>query len=423
MRRSRFTSAQAHSRPWLGAALLALALLALAVAVVPAAAADPSPAPVGGVGDAASPSPTPTPTLAWTLTPAKVVYGKSVTAQGTVTPAVEGQTVDIAIDGAVVASATTDAAGAFAAAFVPVAGGAVTATVTADGTTGPTLALSVLPKVVLSAGVSVPWGRGRLVVKVAPASYAGKTAVAVYHHGVRIARLSGYASSGRVVFLVRTPGVDRFPVRVTLAADGGLAAPAPLKATIKAPWHRLVVGSQGRYVRILLSRLAALRFRIPGLTTSLSAACGDSVVAFQKAYSLPRTYVFDGDDWRKLDVAKVIKVRHASPQIHIEIDKTRQILMIVKNGAPYGIIAVSTGATGNTPVGTFHILWKAPSTTTWLGSAILWRTMDFYRDFAMHGYPEVPPYPASHGCVREPIWVADWTYTHSWVGVTVYIYY
>ena len=48
--------------------------------------------------------------------------------------------------------------------------------------------------------------------------------------------------------------------------------------------------------------------------------------------------------------------------------------------------------------------------------------MDFYRNFAMHGYPEVPPYPASHGCVREPVWVADWTYRHSFVGETVYIY-
>jgi lipoprotein-anchoring transpeptidase ErfK/SrfK len=48
--------------------------------------------------------------------------------------------------------------------------------------------------------------------------------------------------------------------------------------------------------------------------------------------------------------------------------------------------------------------------------------MDFYRNFAMHGYPSVPAYPASHGCVREPMWVADWTYQHSWVGETVYIY-
>jgi hypothetical protein len=26
---------------------------------------------------------------------------------------------------------------------------------------------------------------------------------------------------------------------------------------------------------------------------------------------------------------------------------------------------------------------------------------------AIHGYPSVPTYPASHGCVRTPIWVQD----------------
>jgi hypothetical protein len=30
----------------------------------------------------------------------------------------------------------------------------------------------------------------------------------------------------------------------------------------------------------------------------------------------------------------------------------------------------------------------------------------FVGGFAIHGYASVPPYPASHGCVRIPLWVA-----------------
>ena len=41
-------------------------------------------------------------------------------------------------------------------------------------------------------------------------------------------------------------------------------------------------------------------------------------------------------------------------------------------------LPVSSGAGGITPVGNYRILWKAPSTTTWLGSAILYRTMTFH---------------------------------------------
>jgi hypothetical protein len=350
-----------------------------------------------------------------------VVYGQTITAQGTVTPATAGQTVTVAVDGATVASPVTDASGAFSATFVATIGGTVSATLD-DGTAGPPLTLSVAPKVTIKAGTTLPWGVTRLSITVLPASYAGRVTATVYHHGKKVAAAAGHPAAGKLVLRLHTPGVGAFPVRVVTAATQGLVAAPLVKTTLKAPWHRVAVGSRGRYAHILLTRLAALRFRVPGISSSISAAAGDSIVAFQKAYGLPRTYVFGGADWRKLDVARLIKARHKSPATHIEIDKTRQILMIVKGGVPYGIIPVSTGATGNTPVGRFHILWKAPSTTTWLGAAILFRTMDFYGNFAMHGYPEVPPYPASHGCVREPVWVADWTYQHSSVGETVYIY-
>ena len=144
-------------------------------------------------------------------------------------------------------------------------------------------------------------------------------------------------------------------------------------------------------------------------------------MAFQKAYRLSRTYVFNTACWRKLDGAKLIKPKYSSPSTHIEVDKTRQILMVVKGGKPVGIICVSTGATNNTPEGSFHIQQKHPFTTSGFGG-ILVRTMGFIGDFAIHGYSPVPPYPASHGCVREPIWACYWVYDNSFVGEALYIY-
>jgi len=407
---------------FVGIVVVACALAGWAAVGAPQGAASPTAAPALADSGSPSPSPSPTPTaITLHVSKGSVTYGQSVTVSGVVDPVAEGQSVTIAVAGATVKTVVTDVAGAYSATFTPHWGGAVSAAL-ADGTVSPTAALSVKLKVTIATGKSVPWGRGRVIVQVRPGSYAGVVTAKVYHHSRRIATLRKRAAAGRVVFSVRTPGVGRFTVYARAAAVTGLSSPTAVHAAVSAPWRKLAVGSQGRYVKILLTRLAALKFRVPGVSTTLSYAAGDSVVAFQKAYRLSRTYVFDGDDWRKLDVAKVIKARHTSPATHIEIDKTRQILMIVKGGKPLGIIPISSGATGNTPVGTFHILWKAPSTTTWLGSAILWRTMTFYRNFAMHGYPEVPPYPASHGCVREPIWVADWTYQRSWVGETVYVY-
>ena len=48
--------------------------------------------------------------------------------------------------------------------------------------------------------------------------------------------------------------------------------------------------------------------------------------------------------------------------------------------------------------------------------------MTFHTHYAIHGFPSVPAYPASHGCVRIPIWIADWLYQQSPVGERVYVY-
>jgi lipoprotein-anchoring transpeptidase ErfK/SrfK len=64
------------------------------------------------------------------------------------------------------------------------------------------------------------------------------------------------------------------------------------------------------------------------------------------------------------------------------------------------IVPVSTGATGNTPIGLFHVYSKVP------GGAVMYYSNYFIGAFAIHGYVNVPPYPASHGCVRVPMWLA-----------------
>ena len=46
----------------------------------------------------------------------------------------------------------------------------------------------------------------------------------------------------------------------------------------------------------------------------------------------------------------------------------------------------------------------------------------YNRGEAIHGFPSVPRYPASHGCVRTAI--ADARFIYDWVrlGMSVYVY-
>ena len=78
---------------------------------------------------------------------------------------------------------------------------------------------------------------------------------------------------------------------------------------------------------------------------------------------------------------------------------------------------VSTGATGNTPLGEWHVYSKIAG---W--SWVLWYPSYFLRGFAIHGYPSVPAYPASHGCVRVPMWLATSLYAQIPMGSSIFIY-
>jgi len=387
-------------------------------------AAPASPAAVSAASESAAPaveaSPV-TPVLTAALSKASVVFGDEVTVTGTLTPAAGGEVVDITVGGIAAGQATADGTGAYTLTFVPHRSGDVVATLDGDHTVvSDPQALGVKPVATLTHGALVPFLSSTVVVKIAPAAYDGLVVVKVTHKGAVVGTYKARARNGKATLHIPFRGVDGFTLSVVLPAAAGLDSRTVTgKVALRA--RTLSAGSTGPYVKGMLTALMGLKFRVPGLGTSFTSQVKDSVMAFQKAYGLSRTYVFNTACWRKIDGARLVKPRHASPATHLEVDKGRQIAMVVKGGKPYGIICVSTGATNNTPEGTFHIQQKHSFTTSGFGG-ILVRTMGFIGNFAMHGYAPVPPYPASHGCVREPIWACYWMYDQSFVGETLYIY-
>jgi hypothetical protein len=356
--------------------------------------------------------------------PAGVAYGGSVDATGAVTPTEAGLNVTLEeeSDGiwTAVATATTDAAGAYIATFVPTTSGPLRVRLD-TGERSDESPLKVFPAISLGFGKARAFLGVRLHASVQPNTYRDRLRISVRAGGRLLARTTARVLSGLVDKRVPTPWAGRVVVRMTLPAADGLAA-RTISRRIWVAARTLRTGSRGADVRALQRRLARLRVHVPGTGTFFSLRTHDSVIAFQKARGLSRTGVVGTTTWRALGLVRSFHPRYSSPTPHIEVDKRRQILIIVRRGIVTGIIPVSTGATGNTPVGAWRILWKAPATGTWLGSATLYRTMTFHGNFAIHGYYSVPTYPASHGCVRVPIWEADWLYDQSPVGERVYVY-
>src|SRR5205823_2835395 len=144
---------------------------------------------------------------------------------------------------------------------------------------------------------------------------------------------------------------------------------------------------------------------------------------FEKVQGLPRTGSADASFWRRLAEPYVPSPRYLNPADHLEIDKPRQVLFVVRGGRIARIVPVSTaGLPGKfTPVGRFSIIRKGggfdPSPL-----ATLYDPMYFIGGYAIHGNPSVPPYPASHGCVRVPMWIAPYLYATNPYGEIVYVY-
>jgi len=222
---------------------------------------------------------------------------------------------------------------------------------------------------------------------------------------------------GRAVVHLSTRQVAHYVVRINVTPTGGFAArQTTLRTDVYLPY--LAQGARGPSVRILERRLAQLHYLLRGVDSFYSYDTVDAVVAFEKVNGLARTGRVTPSVWRRLQIARIPRPRYRFGH-HIEVDKTRQVLFEVGHGVVVRVVHVSTGATGNTPVGRWRIYSKVPGTLP----TGMFDSNFFLRGFAIHGYPSVPTYPASHGCVRTPLWAAPILFASSYYGETIYIYY
>jgi L,D-transpeptidase catalytic domain/PKD domain/Putative peptidoglycan binding domain len=335
-------------------------------------------------------------------------HGDAVVVRGTVRPA--GRTkVGIYRSGTHVTTVRSRAGGRFQARIRVLRPGTFEARVGATRSHGRALLVRPRLEAVLAptAALGTPL---TAVARVVPRG-AGTIRVSVRRDG-RVVR----TRSGRLM-RVRLP-TDR-EARLSLALvtrprPGYLRARRVLTARVVVP--SLGYGARGPSVLALEQRLRELRFAIRGADSLYAGDTLEAVLAFQKVHGLPRTGRVDAGLWRRLVRAGVPKPRFGGGN-RIEVDKTRQVLFEVAGGEVVRVVHVSTGATGNTPLGRWQVYRKVPG-FDW----VLWYPLYFLRGFAIHGYPSVPAYPASHGCVRVPMWIAPSLYARHGHGATIVVY-
>jgi hypothetical protein len=238
--------------------------------------------------------------------------------------------------------------------------------------------------------------------------------------------------AGSVDFDRRYPGVARVAlgtsrigavrVRVTTIPKPGYDwLHQELTAKLLPP--TLSVGMTSPAVTLLARQLSALHYVVPSLSPTFSDDFIQSVYAFQKVQGLERTGSVDAALWTRLENPRIPQPRFRDPADHIEVDKTHQVLYIVRGGQIALISPVSTAGIAGyyTPEGRFAIYRKVTGyDTSPLG--VLLDPMYFVGGYAIHGNPSVPPYPASHGCIRVPNFVIYRLFSSEPYGETVYVY-
>ncbi len=343
-------------------------------------------------------------------------YGRRVVFRGAVIPAERGLYIALVGPNGKIAGTRTRANGSYAvAARIRLPGGYLT---TSERASSPPLALRVVPKLVTAlAGSGARGSPYFFSARILPAS-AGELVVRI-SRGENV--LVDRTFADRVHVKLDTRRLTTYRIRVEVVPHGGYAGTVRiLHAAVVLP--RLVLGSRDSAIAQLGDRLRGLHYAAPYGTT-FDGRMLDAVYAFQKVSGLPRTGVVDARFWRALVNARSPIPRYTQPADHLEVNKGRQVLYVVRGANVVLIVPISTaGIPGAyTPSGRFAIYRKVvgfdPSP---LGT--LYDPMYFTGGYAIHGNPSVPPYPASHGCVRVPMWVAAHLYRTNPYGAAVYVY-
>jgi peptidoglycan hydrolase-like protein with peptidoglycan-binding domain len=117
---------------------------------------------------------------------------------------------------------------------------------------------------------------------------------------------------------------------------------------------------------------------------------------------------------------------------HVEVDLDRQVLLVVNETGRVRVLPISTGndkpfvdegemSIAHTPRGRFLVYEKVVGWEQGRNSSM------YYSNYisggvAIHGYPSVPTEPASHGCIRIPIFAAPEVSKLLPIGTIVLVY-
>ena len=357
------------------------------------------------------------PTVTLEASAGEITFPEAVRLFGTVDPVIEAESVRILDEeGRVRAEVTPDADGSYSARLAPLR----STTFLAQYALATSEEVRVRVRSLVEARLrSAPlFGKALVVGSVRPRHRGDLVEIRLLRDGRVVATKRVRLREGmwfKAAFSVDKPGTYR--ARVLFNDDDH--APGWAATEIRSTsTPSLTVGSSGDAVKRLEGRLLSLGYYLPAADRSYDAKTRDAVIAFNKVQGRTRTGSVDASTWHALASPRAARARYDWDGRHIEIDQTQQVVKVVDDGRVRWVLHTSTGANGYTHDGLYRFYRQIDG----YSGGRLYYPSYFDGRRAIHGWPEVPTYPASHGCARIPMWAAQWMNGLIPLGMRVAVY-
>jgi hypothetical protein len=226
-------------------------------------------------------------------------------------------------------------------------------------------------------------------------------------------------AGGRFQFRFQVGGPGRLRLVIKHTASAAQVAFRTRDQAVTVVDWQAGAGERGVKVLLLQRALAEQHFATP-VTGYYDDGTARAVLAFRKTNDMSRDGYATHEVYAKLLRHRgAFQLRYPKAGKHVEFDWSRQVLTLAQNGKPYRTYHTSSGKSSTPTVfGTYHFYLQTPGTN----AKGMVDSNYFIGGYAIHGYADVPAYPASHGCLRVPIPNAAQIFNWVDIGDPIFLY-
>jgi len=276
----------------------------------------------------------------------------------------------------------------------------------------------------LHGGSAQIWDKVPVTGTVIPYVPGQKVEVTYYLNGHRLVSRNvpvqrGDEGSGNFTdsLIIRKDG--KYAVSAHHRANSQLGGDTTVRKSWRVRFPSLHPGECDKVVQGFKAELAAMGY-VSGGGSCFNGRLGREVLAYRKVNNMDRNQQAGAGLVKSVYAGRGgFHLKYPNAGEHAEVSIAKQVLVLANAGKPFAIYPVSTGKSSTPTITGHYSIYRLEPGTNSHGMVY----SDYWHNgYAVHGYAEVPNYPASHGCVRTFIADQPRIYEQLHLGEDIFVY-